>query len=43
MQIAHSRNHKKLTINRIYLDQIRKDDVVGITLILNSINKIINI
>jgi len=41
MQIAHSRNHKKLTINRIYLDQIRKDDVVGITFIfLNSINKI---
>jgi hypothetical protein len=29
MQIAHSRNHKKLTINRIYLDQIRKDDVVS--------------
>uniref|UniRef100_A0A1I8BF14 Glu_syn_central domain-containing protein n=1 Tax=Meloidogyne hapla TaxID=6305 RepID=A0A1I8BF14_MELHA len=29
MQIAHSRNHKKLTINRIYLDQIRKDDVLN--------------
>ena len=28
MQIALSRNHKKLTINRLYLDQIRKDDVV---------------
>ena len=32
MQIAHSRNHKKLTINRIYLDQIRKDDVVSVFL-----------
>ena len=29
MQIALSRNHKKLTVNRLYLDQIRKDDVVS--------------
>ena len=28
MQIATSRQHKKLTYNRVYLDQIRKDDVV---------------
>lgn len=27
-RIAQSRNHKRLTVNRIYLDQIRKDDVV---------------
>lgn len=29
MRISISRPHKKLTHNRIYLDQLRKDDVVN--------------
>lgn len=36
MKIAQSRNHKKLTINRVYLDQIRKDDVLNYGAITNE-------
>lgn len=29
-RIATSRSHKKLTHNRIYLDQLKKDDIVSL-------------
>lgn len=29
LRIATSRTHKKLTHNRVYMDQLRKADVVG--------------
>uniref|UniRef100_A0A914H2C3 Glutamate synthase n=1 Tax=Globodera rostochiensis TaxID=31243 RepID=A0A914H2C3_GLORO len=35
-RIAISRNHKRLTINRMYLDQIRKDDVLNHGAITNE-------
>ncbi len=36
MRIATSRPHKKLTHNRIYLDQIKKDDVLSHGAITND-------
>ncbi|KAL3109867.1 hypothetical protein niasHT_019898 [Heterodera trifolii] len=36
MRIALSRNHKRLTVNRMYLDQIRKDDVLNHGAITNE-------
>lgn len=41
LRIANSRQHKRLTHNRIYLDQMKRDDVVY--LFLNKFKKIFTI